>query len=148
MMNFKSGLVNCIVTIITIPLLILFIVFSSMYKSAFYIVFFTLFATFSLLYFLFSTLQDWIPNEKARKIFKRFVNICKIITLAVIFVILIFTNIPTNLAYTFLTLITILAIIYIIFSAIWENIPQVLKSICLVATYIVFTVFFFMFIFI
>lgn len=147
MISFKSGLVNCIATIITIPLLILFIVFSSMHKNTFYIVFFTLFATFSLLYFLFSTLYNWIPNENAKKVFKRFINICKIITLTVIFVILTFTNIPSNLAYLFLILITILAIIYIIFSAIWENIPHVLKNICLIVTYIVISVFFFIFIF-
>lgn len=148
MRDFKSGLINCIGTIITIPLLILFIVFASIHKTTFYIVLFTLFATFSLLYFLFSTLYSWISNETAQKVFKRFINIFKILTLAVVFIILAFTNVTEMLKLMFLFLIVTLAVIYTVFASIWENIPKILLSLLSISTYISFSVFLLMLLFV
>lgn len=147
-MNFKSGLINCIGAIITIPLLILFIIFSSMYKNAFYIVFFTLFASFSLLYFLFSSLYSWISNENSQKVFKRLINICKILLITITYVILAFINIPVNLKWTFLGIIIFITILYVVFSSIWENIPETLFSILSVIIYLAFSIFFFILLFI
>lgn len=147
MINFKSGLINCIGTIITIPLLILFIIFSSLHQSVYNIVFYTLFGSFSLLYFIFSTLYDWIGNKKAQKIFKRFINIFRILSIFLTYIILVFSNISLSLQLTFTILSLAIVLLITVFLAIWENIPKTLLSISYLITYITFSIFLFFLIF-
>lgn len=147
MLNFKSGLMNCIGAIISIPTLVLLIVFSCVNGSTLDIVSYTLFGSFASLYFLFSTLYFWIKNETCQNIFKRFVNIFKILIIFITYILITFVNIPENLRWIFLGLATGIMLITTIFSGIWKDIPKMLISILSVLTYIIFSIFLFILIF-
>ena len=75
MINFKSGLIYCIMSSIMIPALVILIVFSSIYGNALDIISFTLFGSSLFLLFLFNTLYYWIKNETASKIFLKLKNV-------------------------------------------------------------------------
>lgn len=147
MINFKSGLINCIGAIFGVPILVLLIIFSSLHGTAFDIVFYTLFGCFTLLYFIFSTLYNWIDHKISQSIFKRFIHIFRILIIFITYILLIFVNVPINLRWTFLGLSTSIVVITTIFSSIWQDIPETLLSILSVLTYIIFSIFFFILIF-
>lgn len=147
MINFKSGLINLINTIISIPVLVLFIIFSSIYGTYVDIIFYTLIASFATLYFIFSTLYNWIKNETCQNIFIRFINILKILIIFSTILMFEFISIPTNLKVLSLIFISIIELPLVIFHSIWKNVPSILTSIILNLAYILFSIFLFILIF-
>ncbi len=148
MKDFKSGIINCIGAIISIPVLILLIIFSSLHLKPLYVVTLTIFGSCAMLQFIFSSLYNWISNDTAKKIFKRFINIFKIITIFSTYIIMMIMEIPSNLKWLFFSMGTGIAILGVIFSSIWENIPNVILNIFYNLIYILFSVFIFILIFV
>lgn len=147
MRDFKSGLINCIGTIVSIPVLVLLIIFSSMKLEAIHIVTFTVFGSCAMFQFLFNCLCNWITHNTAQKVFKKFANIFKIITIFSTYIIIIIMEIPSNLKWLLFSLGAGITILYIVFSSIWENIPNILLNILYNLTYILFSIFIFILIF-
>ena len=144
MINFKSGLINLISTIISIPMLVLLIIFSSIYGNGLLIVFYTLLASFTSLYFIFSTLYNWIKNDTCKNIFIRFMNIFKILLIFTVILMLAFIDIPSKLLILFLIFIAIIELPLIIFHSIWKSVPNILLSILSFIAYILVSVFLFL----
>lgn len=136
MKNLKLGLINCFGAVCSVSLLVLLIVFSSISGSIFNIISYTLFGSFILLYFIFSILYNWIGNETCQNIFKRFLNIFKILGIYTAFIILVFSNISQNLKWILFGFATIISCMLVIFSAIWKKIPDLLLSLISIFTHI------------
>lgn len=124
--NFKLGLIYCITSSIAIPLLVLLIIFSSLYGNAYDIVSFTLFGSSLFLLFLFNTLYYWIKNKTASKVFLRFIHILSFAFLASSYTCICLGPLLGAWGWSIWGVVLGLSILGIIFSSIWHNIPDVI----------------------
>lgn len=126
MINFKSGLIYCILSSLMVPCLVILIVFASLYGNALDIISFTLFGSSLLLLYLFNTLYYWIKNETASKVFLRFKHIFSYIFIASTYTSICLGPLIGPWGWSIFGVVWGLAILGIIFSSIWANIPNVI----------------------
>lgn len=126
MINFKSGLIYCILSSLMIPCLVILIVFSAIYGNALDIISFTLFGSSLLLLYLFNTLYYWIKNETASNVFLRFKHIFSYFFIASTYTSICLGPFIGPWGWSIFGVVWGLAILGIIFSSIWANIPDVI----------------------
>ncbi len=126
MINFKTGLIYCIMSSIMLPALVILIVFSAIYGNAFDIISFTLFGSSLFLLFLFNTLYYWIKNETASKIFLKFKHIFSYIFIASTYTCICLGPLIGPWGWSIFGVIWGLSVLGVIFSSIWANIPNII----------------------
>lgn len=126
MINFKSGLIYCIMSGIMLPTLVILIVFSAIYGNALDIISFTLFGSSLFLLFLFNTLYYWIKNETASKIFLKFKHILSYIFIATTYTCICLGPLIGPWGWSIFGVVWGLSILGVIFSSIWANIPNII----------------------
>lgn len=127
--NFKLGLVYCILSGIMLPALVCLIVFSALYGNTSNIVSMTLFGVSLFLLYLFNTLYYWIKNEAAKHVFSRFVHIFSYIYIASFCNCFYLGPLIGPWGWSLFGVTLGLACLGIIFSSIWESIPNVILEI-------------------
>lgn len=126
MINFKSGLIYCIISSLMLPALVILIVCSATYGNALDIISFTLFGSSLFLLFLFNTLYYWIKNETASKIFLKFKHILSYIFIASTYTSICLGPLIGPWGWSIFGVIWGLAVLETIFSSIWSNIPNII----------------------
>lgn len=126
MINFKLGLVYCIMSSIMLPALVILIIFSAFYGNTLDIISFTLFGVSLFLLFLFNTLYYWIKNKIASKVFLKFKNILSYIFLASTYTCICLGPLIGPWGWSIFGVVWGLVIIGTIFSSIWANIPNII----------------------
>lgn len=126
MINFKLGLIYCILSSIMLPALVIIIVFSAIYGNALDIVSFTLFGSSLFLLFLFNNLYYWIKNETASKVFLKFKHILSYIVIASAYACICLGPLIGPWGWSIFGVVCGLTVLGIIFSSIWSNIPNIL----------------------
>lgn len=126
MINFKSGLIYCIMSSIMIPALVILIIFSSIYGNALDIISFTLFGTSLFLLFLFNTLYYWIKNETASKIFLKLKTVFSYVFIAATYTCICLGPLIGPWGWSIFGVVCGLSLLGIIFSSIWSNIPNII----------------------
>ena len=127
--DFVSGLLYCIGTALSIPALVLIIIFSAKTGNALKVVSSTIYGASLFLLLLFSTLNIWLLlGEKGKRIFRKFNHIF-------IYIFIFATSMPLCLigikgawGWSIFGVILGLSILCIVFNSIWINYPRILYS--------------------
>lgn len=126
MINFKTGLIYCIMSSIMLPALVILIIFSAIYGNVLDIISFTLFGSSLFLLFLFNTLYYWIKNKTASKIFLKFKHIFSYIFIASTYSCICLGPLIGPWGWSIFGVVWGLSILGVIFSSIWVNIPNII----------------------
>lgn len=129
MINFKSGLIYCVISSLTIPALVILIVFSVLYGNTLDIISFTLFGSSILLFSLFNTLYYWITNKTASKVFLKFKHVFSYFLIASAYTTICLGPLIGPWGWSIFGVVWGLSILGIVFSSIWANIPNVVLTI-------------------
>ncbi len=126
MINFKSGLIYCIMSSIMLPALVFLIIFSAIYGTTLDIISFTIFGSSLFLLFLFNTLYYWIKNENASRVFLKFKHILSYLFIASTYTCICLGPLLGPWGWSIFGVVSGLSILGIIFSSIWSNIPNII----------------------
>ena len=137
--EFTSGLTHCVGAGLSLVGLVILIIYAAIHGNAFDIVSFTLYGVSLLLLFLFSTLYHWLNiGKKGIQVFKKFNNIMHYLYIAASFTPICFGPLLGPWGWSIFGIIWGIAILGIIFSAIWTKLPRAI-SITLTFSLIVIT---------
>lgn len=127
--DFVSGLLYCIGTALSIPTLVLIIIFSAKTGNTLKVVSSTIYGASLFLLLLFSTLRHWLLlGEKGKRIFRKFNHIFIYIFISATFLPLCLIGIKGAWGWSTFGVVLGLSILCIVFNSIWVNYPKILYS--------------------
>jgi hemolysin III len=124
-----SGLTHCIGAALSLVGLVLLIVFSAIYGTAYHVVSFTLFGVGLFLLYLFSTLYHWLNiSEKGITVFRKFDHIMIYILIAASYTPICLVPLRGPWGWSLFGVIWGLAILGTILTAVWIKAPRIITT--------------------
>jgi hemolysin III len=124
-----SGLTHCVGAALSLVGLVLLIVFSAIYGTAYHVVSFTIFGVGLFLLYLFSTLYHWLNiSEKGITVFRKFDHIMIYILIAASYTPICLVPLRGPWGWSLFGIIWGLAILGTILSAVWIKAPRIITT--------------------